>query len=231
MAWQDDWYQRRRAVQCLGDLRHHGCCCHRGGWACRPAPGCCRNDQPLGAPQENQDGLEPQGVGHQLAVAAIRRVVPQLRQDGAHQDEQEHPGVKELQDAWVEDDPPIQVSPAAVGAARLCSPEIWVGVATVMVPKDECPHWAPGGWERCCAVWLLEQVQRGVPVERSDGLLSGWVPEPLSVVGWVAAERPNDAQQVLKQAADEQSSAGERPVFEASLSGEVQPAGPQVWLA
>ena len=102
---------------------------------------------------------------------------------------------------------------------------------SAVVPKAVHRQRVRGEWERYCAVSLPGRVQRGVPAEPSVDWRSGWVPVQQLVVGWVAVGQQNDAPPASVPAADEQSSAGERPVFVVLSSGEPPPVGQQAWLA
>ena len=100
-----------------------------------------------------------------------------------------------------------------------------------MVPKDVHRQRVRGEWERYCAVSLPGRAQRGVPAEPSVDWLSGWVPVQQLVVGWVAVGQQHGAQPASVPVADEQLSAGERPVFAVLFSGELQLVGQQAWQA
>ena len=100
-----------------------------------------------------------------------------------------------------------------------------------MVPKDVHHQKVRGGWELRCAVLPPVRVPPGVPAEPSVDWRFGSVPVQRPVVGWVAVGQQNVALQASVPAADEQLSAGERPVFVVLSSGELPPVGQQAWLA
>ena len=100
-----------------------------------------------------------------------------------------------------------------------------------MVPKDAHRQRVHVEWERYCEVSLPVRVLLGVLVEPSVDWRFGWVPVQRLVVGWVAVGQQNGAPLASVPAADEQSSAGERPVFVVLSSGEPPPVGQQAWLA
>ena len=100
-----------------------------------------------------------------------------------------------------------------------------------MVPKDVHRQRVRGGWELRCAVLPPVRVLRGVPAEPSVDWRFGSVPVQRPVVGWVAVGQQNGAPPAFVPAADEQSSAGERPVSVELSSGEPPPVGQQAWLA
>ena len=100
---------------------------------------------------------------------------------------------------------------------------------SAVVLRDVHRQRVRGGLEPCCVVLL--PVLRGVPAEPSVDWPSGWVSVQRLVVGWVAVEQQYGAQPAFVPAADEQSSAGERPVFVVLSSGELPPVGQQAWLA
>jgi len=99
-----------------------------------------------------------------------------------------------------------------------------------VVPKNVHRQRVRGGWELRCAVLPPVRVPLGVPAEPSVDWRFGSVPVQRPVVGWVAVGQQNDAPPASVPAADEQSSAGERPVFVVLSSGEPPPVGQQAWL-
>lgn len=100
-----------------------------------------------------------------------------------------------------------------------------------MVPKDVHRQRVRGAWELRCAVLPPVRVLRGVPAEPSVDWRFGSVPVQRPVVVWVVVGQQNGAPPAFVPAADEQSSAGERPVSVELSSGELPPVGQQAWLA